>query len=116
MIMNFLRRVPAGMMVVPLFLGCLVNTFVPDALQIGGITTATFSSAGGNCALGILLFLYGYETEAQRDARGFKAGRAAPGGEVCDRCDFRYFGWPYLWPCRYSWHLKYGNHLCGHKQ
>ena len=31
--------------------------------------------------------MYGYETEAQRDARGFKAGRAAPGGEVCDRCD-----------------------------
>ena len=59
MIMNFLRRVPAGMMVVPLFLGCLVNTFVPDALQIGGITTATFSSAGGNCALGILLFCMG---------------------------------------------------------
>ena len=46
-------------MVVPLFLGCLINTFIPDALQIGGITTATFSSAGGNCALGILLFCMG---------------------------------------------------------
>ncbi len=59
MIMNFLRKVPAGMMVVPLLLGCLVNTFFPAALQIGGITTATFSSAGGSCTLGILLFCMG---------------------------------------------------------
>lgn len=59
MIMNFLKKVPAGMMVVPLILGCLVNTFFPDALQIGGITTATFSSAGGSCALGIMLFCMG---------------------------------------------------------
>lgn len=59
MIMDFIKRVPAGMMVVPLILGCLVNTFFPNALQIGGITTATFSSAGGSCALGILLFCMG---------------------------------------------------------
>ncbi|MDD2981214.1 MAG: 2-keto-3-deoxygluconate permease [Hespellia sp.] len=59
MIMNFVKKVPAGMMVVPLLLGCLVNTIFPNALQIGGITTATFSSAGGSCALGILLFCMG---------------------------------------------------------
>lgn len=59
MIMNFLKKVPAGMMVVPLILGCLINTFVPNALQIGGITTATFSSAGSSCCLGILLFCMG---------------------------------------------------------
>lgn len=46
-------------MVVPLILGCLVNTFFPGALQIGGITTATFSSAGSSCALGMLLFCMG---------------------------------------------------------
>lgn len=57
--MDFIKKVPAGMMVVPLILGCLVNTFFPSALQIGGITTATFSSAGGSCALGILLFCMG---------------------------------------------------------
>lgn len=59
MIMDFIKKIPAGMMVVPLFLGCLVNTFFPNALQIGGITTATFSSAGSSCALGILLFCMG---------------------------------------------------------
>lgn len=59
MIMNFIKKVPAGMMVVPLLLGCLVNTFFPNALQIGGITTATFSSVGSSCALGILLFCMG---------------------------------------------------------
>ena len=112
MIMNFLRRVPAGMMVVPLFLGCLVNTFVPDALQIGGITTATFSSAGGNCALGILLFCMGTKLRLKEMPAVLKRG----GLLLVAKFAIRYFGWPYLWPCRYSWHLKYGNHLCGHKQ
>ena len=59
MVMRFIKKVPAGMMVVPLILGCLVNTFFPGALQIGGITTATFSSAGSSCALGMLLFCMG---------------------------------------------------------
>ena len=59
MIMRFIKKVPAGMMVVPLIVGCLINTFFPNALQIGGITTATFSSAGSSCALGILLFCMG---------------------------------------------------------
>ena len=115
MIMNFLRRVPAGMMVVPLFLGCLVNTFVPDALQIGGITTATFSSAGGNCALGILLFCMGTKLRLKEMPAVLKRGGCSWWRSLRS-VRFRYSGWPYLWPCRYSWHLKYGNHLCGHKQ
>lgn len=59
MIMNFLKRVPAGMMVVPLLIGCLLNTFFPKALQIGGLTTALFSSAGSATSVGILLFCMG---------------------------------------------------------
>ena len=34
MILNFLKKVPAGMMFVPLLLGSLLNTIFPDALQI----------------------------------------------------------------------------------
>lgn len=37
-----MRKFPGGMMVIPLVIGCLVNTFIPQVLQIGGFTTALF--------------------------------------------------------------------------
>lgn len=74
MIMSFLKKIPAGMMVVPLVLGCLVNTFFPSALQIGGITTATFSSAGSSCALGILLFCMGTKLQLKEMPAVIKRG------------------------------------------
>lgn len=59
MIMDFVKKVPAGMMVVPLCIGCLLNTFFPQALEIGGLTTALFSNAGSATSVGILLFCMG---------------------------------------------------------
>jgi len=59
MILKFLNKVPAGLMVIPLFLGALINTLFPEALKIGGLTTALFSSAGINTLLGLQLFCLG---------------------------------------------------------
>lgn len=59
MILKFLRKVPAGMMIVPLLIGSFMNTFFPEALKIGSFTTATFSSAGAATAMGIQLFCLG---------------------------------------------------------
>ena len=39
-ILRGVQRVPGGMMVVPLFIGMALNTFVPDLLKIGGFTQA----------------------------------------------------------------------------
>ena len=44
MIMRFLKRVPAGMMIVPLLIGAFMNTFFPAALKIGSFTTAMIQS------------------------------------------------------------------------
>ena len=59
MIMKFLKKIPAGMMVVPMLLGAFINTFFPQITGIGSFTTAIFTSAGANTAIGIQLFCLG---------------------------------------------------------
>lgn len=58
-ILQNVRKVPAGMMIVPMVLGSLINTFVPEIVKIGSFTTATFTSAGTATAIGIQLFCLG---------------------------------------------------------
>jgi 2-keto-3-deoxygluconate permease len=38
-ILEKMQKVPGGMMVIPLLLGTVINTFFPQALEIGGFTT-----------------------------------------------------------------------------
>lgn len=54
-IMKTINRIPAGMMIVPLFIGILINTFCPQILQIGSFTTATFANAGAASFMGAQL-------------------------------------------------------------
>ncbi len=54
-IMKTVNRIPAGMMIVPLFIGILINTFCPQILQIGSFTTATFANAGAASFMGAQL-------------------------------------------------------------
>ena len=46
-------------MVVPMLLGAIINTFLPEVTNIGSFTTAVFTSAGANTAIGIQLFCLG---------------------------------------------------------
>src|SRR5262245_65448140 len=57
-IYKFILRVPGGMMVVPLFIGMVINTFFPNLLKIGGFTQA-LTGVGYPTILGMYLFTVG---------------------------------------------------------
>lgn len=57
-ILATMKRFPAGVMVLPLLLGCLINTFFPEALLIGGFTTGLFKN-GVPTLIGLFLFCSG---------------------------------------------------------
>jgi 2-keto-3-deoxygluconate permease len=67
---SFLQRVPAGMMLIPLMLGVLMNTFAPEALKIGGFTTALFKE-GALTLIAVLILATGAQIT------GSHSGKAA---------------------------------------
>lgn len=100
-ILQNVRKVPAGMMVVPMVLGSLINTFVPEIVKIGSFTTATFTSAGTATAIGIQLFCLGTTLQLSDMPKVLKRGGllliakfiigAAIGiaiGMLCDKAGF----------------------------
>ena len=57
-IFKAVNRVPGGLMVVPLFIGMVLNTFFPNLLKIGGFTQA-LTGTGYPTVLGMYLFTVG---------------------------------------------------------
>ncbi len=53
-----MQKVPAGLMLIPLALGVLINSFAPDALKIGGFTQALFKD-GALALIALLIFATG---------------------------------------------------------
>ncbi|OZM76922.1 2-keto-3-deoxygluconate permease [Pseudonocardia sp. MH-G8] len=53
-----IQKIPAGLMLIPLVLGVLVNTFAPGALTIGSFTTASFED-GALALIALLIFATG---------------------------------------------------------
>ena len=59
MIKDFLGKVPAGMMIVPMFLSAIINTLFPTFFKIGGFTEAVFTTAGTAGIIGVQLVCMG---------------------------------------------------------
>ncbi|MEW8995567.1 2-keto-3-deoxygluconate permease [Clostridium sp.] len=69
-----LDKIPGGMMVVPLFLGVLVNTFFPQFLEIGGFTTALFGPKASSTILACFMFLIGSQINFKLAPKALKKG------------------------------------------
>ncbi len=57
-ILDKMNKVPGGLIIIPLIAAILINTFAPEALSIGGPTTALFK-AGSSAMMGIFLLICG---------------------------------------------------------
>ncbi|HEY1998979.1 2-keto-3-deoxygluconate permease [Paraburkholderia sp.] len=66
-------RVPGGLMVVPLFIGMVLNTFAPNALKIGGFTQA-LTNAGYPTILAMYLFTAGSKMTLRAAPKMLKRG------------------------------------------
>ncbi|MFL0267442.1 2-keto-3-deoxygluconate permease [Candidatus Clostridium radicumherbarum] len=67
-------KIPGGMMVVPLFLGVLVNTFFPKFLKIGGFTSGLFGPAASTPILACFMFLIGSQIHFKLAPKALKKG------------------------------------------
>ena len=67
-------KIPGGMMVVPLFLGVLVNTFFPQFLNVGGFTTALFGPKASTTILACFMFLIGSQINFKLAPKALKKG------------------------------------------
>ena len=90
----WMQKIPGGIILVPLFIGIFMNTFFPQALQIGGFTTGMFKTGTG-CLLGLFFcaelirfLLKRYPRQTYSAILGFVVGSVFP----------IFPGWAYIAP------------------
>ena len=64
-ILKTIKRVPGGLMLVPLILGAIINTFFPHSLRIGGFTTDLFLKGTGPL-IALFLFIMGSQIKLNK--------------------------------------------------
>ncbi len=58
-ILKSIRKVPGGLLIVPMILTAIINTFFPNIFQIGNPTTALFTNRSTMVLVGLMLFASG---------------------------------------------------------
>lgn len=71
-IVDFMHKIPGGMMLVPLLVGCAVNSVFPDFLKIGGATTGVLTSS--SAFLGAFFICVGANLTVSGAPKALKVG------------------------------------------
>ncbi|MDK2865742.1 MAG: 2-keto-3-deoxygluconate permease [Clostridiales bacterium] len=73
-ILDNVKRVPGGLMVIPLLIGSLLNTFLPQVLELGGLHSAFFSKAAATPAIAFFLVCVGAQIDFKNAPEAIKRG------------------------------------------
>lgn len=53
---KFMKKIPGGLLLLPMLIAAIINTFTPSILHIGGITESIFTGKGINAVVGLVCF------------------------------------------------------------
>ncbi|AIF52549.1 2-keto-3-deoxygluconate permease [Pelosinus sp. UFO1] len=73
-VLSNVKKIPGGVMVVPLLLGAIVNTFFPQVLDMGGYMTGVFSNKGAQSLVGVSFLFAGSQLRLKSAPEAFKRG------------------------------------------
>lgn len=65
-LLNKMKKLPGGLVIIPLVIAVLLATFVPQVYQIGGYVTALFYD-GNACMMGFFLIVCGASINVRHD-------------------------------------------------
>ncbi|MBQ8664005.1 MAG: 2-keto-3-deoxygluconate permease [Eubacterium sp.] len=71
---DFMDKVPGGVIIVPLLIGCALNTFCPEVLMIGSFTTGI--ATGSAALMGALFLCLGAQLDIRCAPQAVKTGAA----------------------------------------
>ncbi|MCI6609552.1 MAG: 2-keto-3-deoxygluconate permease [Ezakiella sp.] len=54
--LKFMKKIPGGLLLIPMLISALFATFLPDIFKIGGMTEAFFTTKGINYIVGLICF------------------------------------------------------------
>ena len=72
-VLKFIKKIPGGLMVIPLFLGVIFNTFFPASLEIGSFTTHLWKT-GALPILAVFLFCNGAQINIKQAGKPILRG------------------------------------------
>ncbi len=73
-ITGIMNSIAGGIVIVPMFVVSIINTFIPEFLNLGGFTTAFFSSNSTQFIIAVLLFIAGTQLDIREMGPALKRG------------------------------------------
>lgn len=73
-ITGIMNRIAGGIVIIPMFVVSVINTFIPGFLNLGGFTTAFFSSGSTPFIISVLLFIAGTQLDIREMGPALKRG------------------------------------------